>query len=59
MKSYKLVGWGLLIVAIIFWAVAVSGASSSGFFEYQNGVQLMFLGGAVAMIGGVFLWYED
>jgi hypothetical protein len=59
LKSIRIVGWVILLIAAVFWIAAIGGATASGFFETENSVQLLILGGAVAMIGGMFLWYDD
>lgn len=59
MKTTKIIGWVIIAIAAVFWVTAIGGANASGFFENSNAVQLMILGGAVSMIGGVLLWYGD
>jgi len=59
LKTYRIIGWVLLLVAAAFWVTAIGGALSQGFFEDQSGVQLMMIGGAISMVGGTFLWYGD
>ncbi len=59
MKSAKILGWIVLLVAAVLWFTAIGNAVGRGFFEDQNALQLIVLGGAVAMVGGVFLWYGD
>ena len=59
MKTFKIVGWLILIVSAVLWVASIGSAVGRGFFEDQNAVQLMVLGGAVSMIAGLFLWYGD
>jgi hypothetical protein len=59
MNRAKIVGWVILILAVPFWATAIASATGHGFFEDNFAVQFMILGGAVAMIGGAFLWAYD
>jgi hypothetical protein len=47
-----------LIAAVPFWAYAITSASASGFFEDSLAVQMMIMGGAVSMLGGLLTWYE-
>jgi hypothetical protein len=54
----KILGWLIILISMVFWFVAIGSASSHGFFENSFAVQVMILGGAVSMIGGIFLWYE-
>jgi hypothetical protein len=59
MKTTKILGWIILLMAAVLWFTAIGSAVGRGFFEDQNAVQLIVLGGAVSMVAGVFLWYGD
>lgn len=47
-----------MLVSFYLWLTAIAGASAAGFFEDELDLQLMVLGGAVAMVAGGFwaLW---
>ena len=59
MKTTKILGWIILLLAAVLWFTAIGSAVGRGFFEDQNALQLIVLGGAVGMVAGVFLWYGD
>jgi hypothetical protein len=58
LRPKRILGWILLIAAVPFWAYAITSASASGFFEDSLAVQMMIMGGAVSMLGGLLTWYE-
>jgi uncharacterized membrane protein HdeD (DUF308 family) len=51
----KRIGFLILIIPFFFWFTAIWSASSAGFFEDANAVQIMVLGGAISMIAGIVL----
>jgi hypothetical protein len=59
MKTTKIVGWIILVFAAVLWFTAIANAIGKGFFEDQNALQLIVLGGAVSMVAGLFLWLGD
>jgi uncharacterized membrane protein len=59
MKTAKILGWIVLVIAAVLWFTAIANATGRGFFEDENAVQLIVLGGAVSMIAGVLLWLGD
>jgi len=59
LKPVKIAGWIVLLIAAVFWFTAIGSAIGQGFFEDQNAVQLIVLGGAVSMIAGLLLWLGD
>ena len=48
----KLIGLAVFVIPWVFWILAISNASSHGFFEDQWAVQMMVLGGAISMVAG-------
>ncbi len=52
-------GWIVLVLAAVLWFTAIGSAVGKGFFEDQNAVQLIVLGGAVSMVAGILLWLGD
>ncbi len=48
----KIVFIVMLLIAFVLWLTSISMAVKSGLFENELAVQLMVLGGAVAMVGG-------
>ncbi|MFI5450505.1 MAG: hypothetical protein ACHQ03_12155 [Candidatus Bathyarchaeia archaeon] len=60
MKSTKIAGWIVLVIAAVLWFTAIGGAVGSiGVFENQNDLQLIVLGGAVSVIAGLLFWLGD
>jgi hypothetical protein len=59
LKTTKIVGWIILVIAAVLWFIAIGNAVGKGVFEDQNALQLIVLGGAVSMIAGLFLWLGD
>jgi hypothetical protein len=52
MNPRKIVFIVMLLIAFVLWLTSISMAVKSGFFENELALQLMILGGAVAMVGG-------
>ena len=59
LRTTKILGWIVLVIAAVLWFTAIGNAMGRGFFEDENALQLIVLGGAVSIIAGVLLWLGD
>jgi hypothetical protein len=59
MRTTKILGWIVLVIAAVLWFTAIANAMGRGFFEDENALQLIVLGGAVSIIAGILFWLGD
>lgn len=55
MKTIRIIGWLVLIPALVFWLVAIGGASHSGFFADAYDYEVIVMGGAISTIAALLL----
>lgn len=55
MKARRMVGWVIMIPAMVFWLYAIGGASNAGLFADAFDYQVIVMGGALSTLAALLL----